>query len=156
MSGLNSGVYSSVVSPFQVELNPQTAMLVRTNTVKNLQQHIQNRLKSVLGNLFYRRLLKWHLLVIWGRKFSKLKLKIKRQTCAHNASVSALRDQALATSAAPIEGFHDAVRTLYALRPGRHVGFFWNNKICFNFVSILLEKFKLTVSERTYITFPMV
>ena len=33
---------------------------------------------------------------------------------------------------------------------GRHVGFFWNNKICFNFVSIS-EKIKLTVSERTYI-----
>ena len=26
---------------------------------------------------------------------------------------------------------------------------FWNNKICFNFVSILFEKIKLTVSERT-------
>ena len=38
-----------------------------------------------------------------------------------------------------IEGFHDAVRTPYALRPGRHVGFFWNNKICLNFVSILFE-----------------
>ena len=50
-----------------------------------------------------------------------------------------------------IEGFHDAVRTPYALRPGRHVGFFWNNKICFNFVSILFEKIKLTVSERTLI-----
>ena len=56
----------------------------------------------------------------------------------------------------PIEGFHDAVRTPYALRPGRHVGFFWNNKICFNFVSILFEKIKLTVSERTYIIVPMV
>ena len=56
----------------------------------------------------------------------------------------------------PIEGFHDAVRTLYALRPGRHVGFFLNNKICFNFVSILFEKIKLTVSERTYIIVPMV
>ena len=55
-----------------------------------------------------------------------------------------------------IEGFHDAVRTPYALRPGRHVGFFWNNKICFNFVSILFEKIKLTVSERTYIIVPMV
>ena len=55
-----------------------------------------------------------------------------------------------------IEGFHDAVRTLYVLRPGRHVGFFWNNKICFNFVSILFEKIKLTVSERTYIIVPMV
>ena len=29
----------------------------------------------------------------------------------------------------------------------RHVGFFWNKKICFNFVSILFEKIKLTVSE---------
>ena len=55
-----------------------------------------------------------------------------------------------------IEGFHDAVRTPYALRPGRHVGFFLNNKICFNFVSILFEKIKLTVSERTYIIVPMV
>ena len=55
-----------------------------------------------------------------------------------------------------IEGFHDAVRTPYALRPGRHVGFFWNNKICFNFVSILFEKIKLTVNERTYIIVPMV
>ena len=55
-----------------------------------------------------------------------------------------------------IEGFHDAVRTPYALRPGRHVGFFWNNKRCFNFVSILFEKIKLTVSERTYIIVPMV
>ena len=33
---------------------------------------------------------------------------------------------------------------------------FWNNKICFNFVSILFEKIKLTVSERTYIIVPMV
>ena len=33
---------------------------------------------------------------------------------------------------------------------------FWNNKICFNFVSILLEEIKLTVSERTYIIVPMV
>ena len=56
----------------------------------------------------------------------------------------------------PIEGFHDAIRTPYVLRPGRHVGFFWNNKICFNFVSILFEKIKLTVSERTYIIVPMV
>ena len=55
-----------------------------------------------------------------------------------------------------IEGFHDAVRNPYALRPGRHVGFFWNNKICFNFVSILFEKIKLTVSERTYIIVHMV
>ena len=55
-----------------------------------------------------------------------------------------------------IEGFHDAVRTPYVLRPGRHVGFFLNNKICFNFVSILFEKIKLTVSERTYIIVPMV
>ena len=55
-----------------------------------------------------------------------------------------------------IEGFHDAVRTPFALRPGRHVGFFWNNKICFNFVPILFEKIKLTVSERTYIIVPMV
>ena len=55
-----------------------------------------------------------------------------------------------------IEGFHDAVRTPYELRPGRHVGFFWNNKICFNFVSILFEKIKLTVSERNYIIVPMV
>ena len=55
-----------------------------------------------------------------------------------------------------IEGFHDAVRTLYALRPGHHVGFFWNNKICFNFESILFEKIKLAVSERTYIIVPMV
>ena len=55
-----------------------------------------------------------------------------------------------------IEGFHDAVRTPYALRPGRHVGFFWNNKICFNFVSILFEKIKLPVSERTYIIVPVV
>ena len=55
-----------------------------------------------------------------------------------------------------IEGFYDAVRTPYALCPGRHVGFFWNNKICFNFVSILFEKIKLTVSERTYIIVPMV
>ena len=55
-----------------------------------------------------------------------------------------------------IEGFHDAVRTPYELRPGRHVGFFWNNKICFNFVSILFEKIKLTVSERIYIIVPMV
>ena len=55
-----------------------------------------------------------------------------------------------------IEGFHDAVRTPYALRPGRHVGFIWNNKICFNFVSILFQKIKLTVSERTYIIVPMV
>ena len=57
------------------------------------------------------------------------------------------------------EGFHDAVRTPYALRPGRHVGFFWNNKICFNVVSIFsffFEKIKLTVSERTYIIVPMV
>ena len=59
-------------------------------------------------------------------------------------------------SRAAIEGFHDAVRTPYALRPGRHVGFFWNNKICFNFVSILFEKIKLTVSECTYIIVPMV
>ena len=55
-----------------------------------------------------------------------------------------------------IEGFHEAVRIQNALRPGRHVGFFWNNKICFNFVSILFEKIKLTVSERTYIIVPMV
>ena len=55
-----------------------------------------------------------------------------------------------------IEGFHDAVCTPYALRPGRHVGCFWNNKICFNFVSILFEKIKLTVSECTYIIVPMV
>ena len=55
-----------------------------------------------------------------------------------------------------IEGFHDAVRTPYALRPGSHVRFFWNNKICFNFVSILFEKVKLTVSECTYIIVPMV
>ena len=55
-----------------------------------------------------------------------------------------------------IEGFHDAVRTPYALRPERHVGFFWNNKICFNFVSFLFEKIKLTVSERTYIIVPKV
>ena len=55
-----------------------------------------------------------------------------------------------------IEGFHDVVRTPYELRSGRHVGFFWNNKICFNFVSILFEKIKLTVSERTYIIVPMV
>ena len=54
-----------------------------------------------------------------------------------------------------IEGFHNAVRTPFALRPGRHVGFFWNNKICFNFVSILFEKIKLTVNERTYIIVPM-
>ena len=56
-----------------------------------------------------------------------------------------------------IEGFHDAVRTPYALRPGHHVGFFWNNKICFNCLSILFEKIKLTVSERTksYIIVPM-
>ena len=54
-----------------------------------------------------------------------------------------------------IEGFYE-VRTPYALRPGRHVGFFWNNKICFNFVSILFEKIKLTVSERTYIIVPIV
>ena len=53
-------------------------------------------------------------------------------------------------------GFHDAVRTPYALSPRRHVGFFWNNKICFNFVSILFMKIKLTVSERTYIIVPMV
>ena len=33
---------------------------------------------------------------------------------------------------------------------------FWNNKICFNFVSISFEKIKLTVSERTYIIVPMV
>ena len=56
----------------------------------------------------------------------------------------------------PIEGFHDAVRTPYTLRPGRHVGFFWNNKICFNFVSILFEKIKLMASECTYIIVPMV
>ena len=37
-----------------------------------------------------------------------------------------------------IEGFHNAVRTPYALRPGRHVGIFWNNKIRFNFVSIFI------------------
>ena len=55
-----------------------------------------------------------------------------------------------------IEGFQDAVRTPYALRPGRHVGFFWNNKICFNFVSILFEKIKLMVRECTYIIVPMV
>ena len=55
-----------------------------------------------------------------------------------------------------IEGFHDMVRTSYALRPGRHVGFLRNNKIYFNFVSILFEKIKLTVSERTYIIVPMV
>ena len=54
-----------------------------------------------------------------------------------------------------IEGFHDAVRTPYALRPRCHVGFFWNNKICFNFVSILFEKIKFMVSERTYIIVPM-
>ena len=48
-------------------------------------------------------------------------------------------------SPTPMEGFHE-----------RHVGFFWNNKICFNFVSILFEKIKLTVSERTYIIVPMV
>ena len=46
--------------------------------------------------------------------------------------------------ATDIEGFHDAVRTPYALRPMRHVGFSWNNKICFHFVSILFEKIKLT------------
>ena len=45
---------------------------------------------------------------------------------------------------------------LYRGRPGRHVGFFWNNKICFNSVSILFEKIKLTVSERTYIIIPVV
>ena len=28
----------------------------------------------------------------------------------------------------PIEGFHDAVRTPYALRPRRHVGFFGTTK----------------------------
>ena len=55
-----------------------------------------------------------------------------------------------------IEGFHDAVHTPYALRPWHHVGFFWNNKICFNFVSILFEKIKLPVSEHTYIIVPMV
>ena len=33
---------------------------------------------------------------------------------------------------------------------------FWNNKICFIFVSILFEKIKLMVSERTYIIVPMV
>ena len=51
------------------------------------------------------------------------------------------------TGALPLHlyGFHE-----------RHVGFFWNNKICFNFVSILFEKIKLTVSERTYIIVPMV
>ena len=56
-----------------------------------------------------------------------------------------------------VEGFTTryAPRT-YALRPGRHVGFLWNNKICFNFVSIIFEKIKLTVSERTYIIVPMV
>ena len=43
-----------------------------------------------------------------------------------------------------IEGFHDAVRTPYAHRPGRHVGFFLNNKICFNFIFTLFEKIKLT------------
>ena len=42
-------------------------------------------------------------------------------------------------------------------RRGTHpVGFFLNNRICFNFVSILFEKIKLTVSERTYIIVPMV
>ena len=45
-----------------------------------------------------------------------------------------------------IEGFHDAVRTPYALRPGRHVGFFleqqYGRPMCFNFVSILFEKIK--------------
>ena len=55
-----------------------------------------------------------------------------------------------------IEGFHDAVHTLYALRPGAMWIFFLDNKICFNFVSILFEKIKLTVSERTYIIVPMV
>ena len=58
-------------------------------------------------------------------------------------------------SAMFIEGFHDAVCPPYALRPGRHVGFFWN-KICFNFESISFEKIKLTVSEHTYIIVPMV
>ena len=53
-----------------------------------------------------------------------------------------------------IEGFHDAVRTPYVLRPRRHVGFFGTTK--YASVSILFEKIKLTVSERTYIVVPMV
>ena len=68
----------------------------------------------------------------------------------------AMREGAHHISAHVYRGFHDAVRTPFALLPGRHVGFFWNNNLCFNFVSILFEKIKLTVSERTYIIVPMV
>ena len=56
-----------------------------------------------------------------------------------------------------IEGFSRRdIRTPYALRPRAPCWIFWNNEICFNFVSILFEKIKLTVSERTYIIVPMV
>ena len=75
---------------------------------------------------------------------------------SRNVCLSQIRENIFPRKFLLIEGFHDAVRTPYALRPGRHVGFFWNNKICFNFVSILFEKIKLTVSERTYIIVPMV
>ena len=51
-----------------------------------------------------------------------------------------------------IEGFHDAVCTPYELRPGRHVGFFGTTKYALIlYRSILFEKIKLMVSERTYI-----
>ena len=53
------------------------AILVHTNTVKNLQQHIQNRLKSALGNLFYRRF-KVALIGNLGKKILKTKIENKK------------------------------------------------------------------------------
>ena len=95
------------------------------------------------------------------KKFARIDLKLKNRLAYRNfnAIFAFLRQFALdvyITFQKSIEGFHDAVRTPHALCPGRHVGFFWNNKICFNFVSILFEKIKLTVSERTYIIVPIV
>ena len=75
---------------------------------------------------------------------------MRKQQCAQ------ITPNDCAKSEGTIEGFHDAVRTPHALRPGRHVGFFLEQQICFNFVSILFETINLTVSECTYIIVPMV
>ena len=56
----------------------------------------------------------------------------------HSAHMTCMNEKMWREVFFVIEGFHDAVRTPYALCPKRHVGFFWNNKICFNFVSILI------------------
>ena len=55
-----------------------------------------------------------------------------------------------------IEGFHDAVRTPYELRPGRHVGFFGTTKYALILYLFYLRRSNRTVSERTYIIVPMV